>query len=526
LWQWQLNPGFISDREQGKLDTQTDQSFSDGYDLIYSSISYGGMSGGPVFDIAGNVIGIHGRAESTDLNSLGISTQTFTGLLDKLRVNPRLLKLVKTNPVDLNSQDLKNILVVMQNISQPQAGDNGERWLAYGNQLYRTRQFDKSVAAFDLAIDKKQKLQGNYSKSLSLVTIGKYQLAESAISQAIVAIPSQQTAYYYWKYKSAILRKSEKYDEALKAIDTAILLHRSFSNGLDSNDLTLLNEKAAILINQKQYAAAISVDDEIIRKQPQTYSYNNRGVAKSALGNKQDAITDFDRALALNPKFSQAYYGRGLTKSALGNKQDAISDFDRAIVLNPKYAEVYSDRGLAKSDLGRNQDAITDYNRALALNPKYAQAYSNRGIAEDGLGNKQKAISDYDRAIAINPKLSEAYYNRGNAKSDLGNNQEAIADYNQAIVLNPKFAQAYSNRGIAESDLGNKRKAITDFDRAIVLNPKYARAYGSRGKAKFDLGDKQGGITDISKAAELFRQQGEMDLYQKTMSLLKRLQGN
>jgi S1-C subfamily serine protease len=112
FWQWRLNPGFVREREQGKLATQTNQSFSNGYDLIYSSISYGGMAGGPVFDTAGNVIGIHGRVESTDLNSLGISIQTFTRLLDKLQVNSRLLKLVKTNPVNLNSQDRKNVILL------------------------------------------------------------------------------------------------------------------------------------------------------------------------------------------------------------------------------------------------------------------------------------------------------------------------------------------------------------------------------------------------------------------------------
>uniref|UniRef100_UPI00286C2208 S1 family peptidase n=1 Tax=Chamaesiphon sp. OTE_20_metabat_361 TaxID=2964689 RepID=UPI00286C2208 len=42
LWQWQLNPGFVYSREQGKFETQTQATFADRYDLLYSSISYGG----------------------------------------------------------------------------------------------------------------------------------------------------------------------------------------------------------------------------------------------------------------------------------------------------------------------------------------------------------------------------------------------------------------------------------------------------------------------------------------------------
>jgi tetratricopeptide (TPR) repeat protein/S1-C subfamily serine protease len=554
LWQWQLNPGDVRDREQGKLDTQTNQSFSNGYDLIYSSVSYGGMSGGPVFDTAGNVIGIHGRAESADLNSLGISIQTFIGLATKLQVAPNLLNIVATNPIGLNSTDRQNVIAAMQNIPQPQLVDDGKHWLAYGNQLYRTYQFNRAIVAFDRAIAKNEILSGNYGKALSLGGSEKLQLAENAIAQAIAAVPlSERKKYYYlWKYESLILKLDGKYNLALKSIDIAIQL--------EPNDLILLNEKAGILDKQTQYLSAISIYNEIIRRNPESYAYLNRGKAKSDLGNKQEAIADYDRAIAINPKYAEAYSNRGNDKSdlgnkqgaiadydraiainpklalaynnrgnarsALGNKQEAIADYDRAIAINPKYAEAYYNRGNDKLDLGNKQAAIADYDQAIAINPKFAQAYDNRGSAKYALGKKQEAIADYDRAIAINPKFAQAYDNRGLAKSQLGNKKEAIADYDRAILLNPKFAQAYNNRGNARSALGNKQEAFADYDRAIGLNPKYAQAYGNRGKAKFELGDKQGGITDISKAAELFRQQGQMDLYQKTMSLLKRLQGN
>jgi tetratricopeptide (TPR) repeat protein/S1-C subfamily serine protease len=617
LWQWQLNPGFINAREQGKLQTQNNQSFSQGYDLIYTSISYGGMSGGPVFDTAGNVIGIHGRAESTDLHSLGISSQTFTGLSDKLRINAKLLKLVKTNSINLSQQDEKNVITTMQNIPQPQTEDNGESWLVYANQLYRIAQSDKAIVAFDFAISKGQRSLGNYGKALSLINTGKYQLAEDAISQAIITIPPSQAAkyYYYWKYKSFALRKLEKYDKAIKAINIAI--------ELEGDDLILLNEKGYILSLKKQYTAVVAVQDEIIRRQPQSYAYNNRGNAKSDLGNKQEAIADYSRAIALNPNHINAYNNRGNAKSDLGNKQEAIADYNRviafnpksdfayynrgnatfvlgnkreaiadynrAIALNPEYFEAYINRGLAKSNLGNKQEAIADYNRAIALNPKYESAYMNRGNTKSDLGNKQEAIADYNRAIALNPKYESAYYNRGNAKlalrkqqeaitdydqaialnirfidayinrgvakSDLGNKQAAIADYDRAIALNPKYAntyynrglsnqflgnkqaaitdydraialnpkyvEAYSDRGVSKSDLGNKQAAIADYDRAIALNPKYAPAYNNRGNAKSVTGDKQGAIVDMSKAAELFRQQGQMDLYQKAIGLLE-----
>jgi tetratricopeptide (TPR) repeat protein len=594
LWQWQLNPGYIYEPEQGKFETQDNKSFVNGYDLIYSSISYGGMSGGPVFDTDGKVIGIHGQAETTEKqeillgNSQGISIQTFIGIADKLKVKPQLLKIANNSPAKLNATTRQTIITAMKNLTPPQPGDDGERWLAYGNQLYRTVQYDKSVAAFDTAITKGKGLTGNYGKALSLLRSGKYELAQIAIARAIAAVPANKRAnyYYFWKYQSVNFSSLEKYDDALKAINIAL--------SLEPNDLTLRNQKANILSQSKKYIAAIGIYTDMIRTKPEAYAYNNRGNAKSALGNKQGAIGDFDQALAINPKFADAYYNRGViksalgnkqgaigdydqalainpkfadayynrgnAKSALGNKQGAIGDFDRALAINPKFADAYNNRGVAKSALGNHQGAIGDYDQALAINPKYADAYNNRGIAKSALGNHQGAIGDYDQALAINPKFADAYYNRGiaksalgnqqgaigdfdqalainpklalaynnrgNAKSDLGNQQGAIGDYDQALAINPKSADAYVNRGVAKSALGNHQGAIGDFDRALAINPKFADAYGNRGLDKSALGNHQGAIIDMSKAAELFRQQRRMDLYQQAMGMIAKLKGN
>jgi hypothetical protein len=186
LWQWQLNPGFIFDQDSAARLTQNNLSFSDGYNLYYGSISYGGMSGGPIFDADGRVIGIHGRAESTDKvilgGSLGISIKSFTDVATQLRVKPQLLKTTENRPGSLNPVDKKIVLGAIQNISQPGKETDGKRWLVYGNQLTRTLQFEKSLATFDQAIAKGEVLRGNYGKALSLLILRDYKKAEIAIN--------------------------------------------------------------------------------------------------------------------------------------------------------------------------------------------------------------------------------------------------------------------------------------------------------------------------------------------------------
>jgi tetratricopeptide (TPR) repeat protein len=172
-----------------------------------------------------------------------------------------------------------------------------------------------------------------------------------------------------------------------------------------------------------------------------------------------------------NGLIADIYSNRGNVYSDLGQLTQAISDYTKAIELNPKLAEAYSNRGTAYDKLGEYTQAISDYNKAIELNPKLAEAYYNRGTAYDKLGQHTQAISDCTKAIELNPKLAQAYSNRGAAYADLGQHTQAISDYTKAIELNPKFAEAYSNRGVAYCRLGEPEEAKKDLLKAVELNP-------------------------------------------------------
>ncbi len=143
-----------------------------------------------------------------------------------------------------------------------------------------------------------------------------------------------------------------------------------------------------------------------------------------------------------------------------------------------------------KYDQKDYRGAIADYSEAIRLNPNYAEAYLNRGDTHYDLGDKQGALADYNAALNINPNYANAYIGRGNVRDDLGDNQGAIADYNAALKINPNNAYAYYNRAIAYKNWGNK----------------------------------EGVIVDLQKAAELFRQQGNTEWYQKALELIRKYQ--
>jgi serine protease Do len=71
----QFTGGMISSRLDGSESDPKDQN--NGYDLAYTNITRVGMSGGPVLDAAGRIVGIHGQG---DRNNQSPSEESSTGL--------------------------------------------------------------------------------------------------------------------------------------------------------------------------------------------------------------------------------------------------------------------------------------------------------------------------------------------------------------------------------------------------------------------------------------------------------------
>lgn len=292
------------------------------------------------------------------------------------------------------------------------------------------------------------------------------------------------------------------------------------------------NSDAYFLIGVAQYnagnkQAAIENFNQVIRISPQNAdAYVFRGSARSDLGDKQGAISDLNEAIHLNPNLAIAYINRGNVRSSNGDKQGAISDYNEAIRLNPNFATFYKNPGNTRYKPADKQSDISDYNEAIRLNPNSGIAYYNRGVFRYGQGDEQGAISDYNEVIRLIPNLAIAYINRSIARSSQGDKPGAISDYNEAIRLNPNYSIAYRNPGNPRSISGDKegQRAISDLNEAIRLNPNYADAYYNRGIVRSKLGDKRRALDDFQKAADLYKEQGNNEWYNKSQERIRELQ--
>ena len=282
-------------------------------------------------------------------------------------------------------------------------------------------------------------------------------------------------------------------------------------------------------------------------------------------GDYANAIATFNKAMALNPMYSQTYigivltyYNRGHAKMYLGHTdffsgniaaarrsyQQAIEDFDKSLPHNPANIAAYTKRGHAKMYLGHTdffsgnivvarrsyQQAIEDLDKAISVNPEFP-AYAERGTVKISLGKFEinrgyaeaaqqyyrAAIKDFDKAISLDREDTYAYAIRGYTRicladfeSDKRNMEDArilyeaaITDCDSAIQLDAENPYYYHTRGVVKAKLDAYNGAIDDFDKTVSLKPDFARAYYNRAIAKGILGQKGAAKVDFEKAMEL-----------------------
>ena len=96
---------------------------------------------------------------------------------------------------------------------------------------------------------------------------------------------------------------------------------------------------------------------------------------------------------------SFAYGMRALAYSLRGVFDKALTDYDKAIDLNPDYAVALNNRAWVFFKLGRGEEGVPDVERALQLSPGSPYALDTRAHIRQAEGNADAALADYESAM-------------------------------------------------------------------------------------------------------------------------------
>ncbi|GIL66615.1 hypothetical protein Vafri_20103 [Volvox africanus] len=167
----------------------------------------------------------------------------------------------------------------------------------------------------------------------------------------------------------------------------------------------------------------------------------------------------------------RAWGNRGNARSRQGRLQEALSDYNTAIATCPWSVDPVLNRGVALEALGRFEEAVVDYRAVLAAAPLDPAGWNNLGNATGGLGRWSEAVDYYGRAAQLAPNFSFAAANRAVALFEIGRTDEAIREMRTLLRRYPDFNDMRAALAGALWSIGKEGDAENQWAR--VDDPRY-----------------------------------------------------
>lgn len=183
--------------------------------------------------------------------------------------------------------------------------------------------------------------------------------------------------------------------------------------------------------------------------------YFQSGVNALKANKFEKAVSDFTKALDLNPSYPQATYNRGLAYQQLKKNTEAHDDFVRA-------AEVYK----LKKEYNW---AITSYNRALEIDQASVAALLGRAELYLAKGEEIAALADFDDVLNSDKRNYQALMGLGRARFQQGNFKLALENFKSARTVKNDDPYLYQYLMLTYMSLNDFKEVKKSYDRFLEL---------------------------------------------------------
>jgi tetratricopeptide (TPR) repeat protein len=254
--------------------------------------------------------------------------------------------------------------------------------------------------------------------------------------------------------------------------------------GLD--DLLVMMQQDDNLRQQVAQQLGIDADDsKVIVTTTEAFFWLNQGEQQVDIGDFEEAIVSYDKAIAIKPDFHDAWRCRGAVLcDNLQKYAEALESFEKAIEIEPEDFYTWHNKIEALNKLKRFEEAITSCRKTIDIllglpntDEMSSEIWNKQGIALSGLERFEEAIISYDKSIELKPNHHHSWSNRGDALADLNRFEEAIASYDRALEIKPYSHLAWNNRAYALLHLRLFEEAVASFDQAFKTTPDKHKAW-------------------------------------------------
>lgn len=322
----------------------------------------------------------------------------------------------------------------------------------------------------------------------------------------------------------------------VKALDDVNTAMKYYEPGDEEARYPAYQIRAKIYKAQKKYADALADLNKVLEMSPQDFgTIYQRAQTLYELGRYQEANSDYNLMLRLNPISQDALLGLACVAVKQNNLGTANSLADRAVALTPNRSEIYIGRASVRRLMGDGQGAVDDYITAISVDnastgralqhlvdlsrsdyptvmaglssaiskaPRNGMFYFIRAMIAQGHCNYLAAIADYDKIInenldsypGLNGALAECYYY-------LGQYDRALLNADYAISATSDNAFYYVLKSRIKRALGDSEAALQAADNALEKTPEDVDALVAKALALVDLAQYADASIALSEAA-------------------------
>ena len=265
---------------------------------------------------------------------------------------------------------------------------------------------------YDGGDDFKENMLSNYAEHEFIYALAK-------VSEKIIKDEDKKISWLYLRIN--LYENNDMYQEAIEDYNTIETL-------LNSPDIYIFYGRGRNYSRLGEYDKAITEFDNGIELQEHKALFSSRASAKSLKGDFKSAISDYTKAIELDPMNSFAYFMRGRTKEYEKDFQGALKDYTTSIELDKEFENVYYSRGqLYTVYLNQPQLAEKDFNTVLELETEtdISKGGNRRTYALFYLGRIDDAIAHQNVILEKHP-TKENYYDAACLYSLMNNLTESI----------------------------------------------------------------------------------------------------
>jgi tetratricopeptide (TPR) repeat protein len=207
------------------------------------------------------------------------------------------------------------------------------------------------------------------------------------------------------------------------------------------------------------------------------------------LGREYYQKREFDKAepalrqvLETTERLADVHDMLGVICHSRGNFAQAEYHFERALAINPTYTEAALNLAVTYNDRGKYEAARQVYSRIRGaadnsheldpfargkianMHAEVAQAYADAGLVRE-------AIEEYEKAVHLCPQFADLRTKLGTLLREVSDLSRAREQYEQAIRARPSYVPARVLLGVTLLSLGQADAAAEEWRKALEIEP-------------------------------------------------------